>query len=186
MGSVKLRIEPTVRQAQPILDRVAAALERRRVQVERGDNGEVHFRVPPFRAHWRPNALTPLRAGRVWLGAGWGEPWRVRYELHYKSIQVIGLLASAGIVLAEWGQPRLALLNALAVFWGGIYLLIYLAVLRFRRLVTRHARQVVEGGIDRGRSAAQGPAPADPRADRSTVARPPSPSTDPSVDQHPV
>lgn len=183
MGSVRLRVEPTVRQARPILDRVAEALERRRVEVVRGDNDEVRFRVPHFWASRRLNALSPLSGGRVWLGAGWGEPWRVRYELHYKSIQMIGLVASAAIVVAEWGQPRLALLNALVVFWAALYLLIYLATLRFRRLVTRSARQVVEGDVASHRPARRGAATVrEPRPDGSVM----DGQVDPSVDQHPV
>lgn len=167
MGSVRLPKEPTVLQAVPILDRVANALERRHAIVERGPNAEVRFRVPPI---WRAGLLQlhPITRGRVWLGAGWGEPWRIRYELRYTRIKIAGFLVSAALVYVSWRGPRTLLVNELLWLWGLIYLYIFLTRQRFRRLLMVEGRAVVEGGNSNDR-----------RASRSRRLRPPfSPSPD--------
>ncbi|HEX5830149.1 MAG TPA: hypothetical protein VFY16_04150 [Gemmatimonadaceae bacterium] len=130
-------------QAVPILDRVASALERRHAIVERASNGEVRFRVPPV---WRAGLLQlhPITRGRVWLGAGWGEPWRIRYELRYTRIKIAGLLVSAALVYVSWTGPRTLLVNELLWLWGLIYFYIFVTRQRFRRLLMLQGHAVVE------------------------------------------
>ena len=172
--SIRLRKEPSIRQTRAILAQVDRELTARGAVVERDTGGALRFRMPhPWRAP-RPSLLAAVNAGRVLITAAGGGPWRLSYELDFRWLTALTMLASVVLVVAGWGWPRLALLNALAVLWLLVFGVLYAAgIAAFHRLLTAAAREIVERRHG-ARLAGDGSAPArTPRDDT----RPQSPAS---------
>lgn len=144
MPSLRLRVEPTVHQIDTILARVDAALAARGARTSRTSTGAVRFRLPvPWRTR-RAGLLVVLTGGEVKVSAGWGEPRRIRWELRFTALYLLGALLTAGIVLAGWDGPRLALARAVLLLWAAIVILRIATAHAVRRLLARCGREIVE------------------------------------------
>lgn len=154
MPSLRLRTEPSLRQTVVILARVERELGERGARVSRGARGELRFRMPPPWAAQRASFLLLVPRGHVRVSAGGGGPRRLRFELRYFWFYVAGVLATAALLALGWGWPRVVLVNALIALWGVVALLILGARRRFRLLLARCAREI----IDRRTTPRDGPA----------------------------
>ena len=144
MASLRLRMEPTVHQVDVILDRIERELAGRGALVRRGGRDELRFRMPlPWRAAGA-GVLLLITHGLVKVSAGWGEPRRLRYELRFTALWVLGALATAGVVAAGWQGSRLDLLRDGLALWGLLLLLRLAAARRVRGILAECAHEIVE------------------------------------------
>ena len=145
MRSLRLRTEPSVRQANAILDRLATELETRGVRVTRPGAGALRFSMPyPWHA-WSLGLLAAVTSGTTVVSAGAGGPRRVRYALRFTGLRALTALASVVLVVVGWAWPRTELILALLALWAVLYGLPSMAAMaRFQRLLGEAAREVVE------------------------------------------
>lgn len=143
--SLALRIEPSLRQTNAILERVQRSMTERGVRVEREAAAALRFTVPP---PWVVPSLGPMLAvsrGRVTVSAGAGERRQVRYELRFTTLQVAVGVATLIFVAAGWRLPRVTLLvGGLAIWALGYFPLYFLAQRRFHAVIIAGARDVIE------------------------------------------
>ena len=143
--TLRLRVEPTVRQTQAILDSIERELGRYGARAQRVGGSALRFRMPePWR---RPHlgSLLAISSGRVMVSAGLGGPWRVQYELSTALLRGVAIALSVILVAVGFSWPRLTLVSALAALWLVVYAVPYfLATRRFRRIVRAGAQEVVE------------------------------------------
>lgn len=134
--SIDLGVTPTAREAQAILARIEDELRLQGAAVERSPYGAIHFRLPP---PWRARQLGALHvasSGRATIGAAVGSPWRVRYELNFRGLQIFAVSLSLVVVLAGLRTGRFLSFWALLAVWLVFYFLPYAwATAAFRRLV---------------------------------------------------
>lgn len=154
--SVELGVTPTAREAQSILARIEEELREQGASVERTPYGAIHFRLPP---PWRARQLGALHiasSGRATIGAAVGSPWRVRYELNFRGLQVFAIVLSLAVVLAALRTGRVVGFWALAAVWVGFYVLPHIAATTaFRRLVKSRISGVTGRPNHSGDSAAE-------------------------------
>ena len=145
MRSLRLRTEPTVRQANAIVDRLAAELETRGVKVTRPSVGSLRFSMPhPWNAR-SLGLLAAITSGTTVVSAGSGGPRRVRYALRFTGLRALTALASVVLVVAGWSWPRTELILALLALWAVMYGLLSVAAMsRFQRILGEAARDVIE------------------------------------------
>ena len=144
MASLRLRVEPTVHQIDTILARVEAALAARGAHTARTRTGAVRFRLgAPWRTR-RAGLLALLTGGEVKVSAGWGEPRRIRWELRFTGLYLLGLLLTVGLVAAGWGGPRLAIVRGVLLLWAAVVGLRIATAHSMRRLLARCGREIVD------------------------------------------
>jgi hypothetical protein len=143
--TLRLRVEPTVRQTQAILDSVEREISRYGARVERVGGVALRFRMS---APWRRphlGSLLAISAGRVTVSAGLGGPWRVQYELSTALLRGAAIALSVVLVAVGLSWPRVTLVGALGVLWLVVYAApYYLATRGFRRMVRAAAQEIVE------------------------------------------
>ncbi len=143
--TLTFRAEPSVRQTDAILARIAADLARPGASVTRTEHGKLRFRMP---APWRAahlGLLLAITSGRISVSAGSGGPRRLRYDLSFLGLQVVVVVLSIAIVGVGWRWPRLDLVGVLIAFWIVAYgIPFFTASRRFRRIIYTSARDIVE------------------------------------------
>jgi hypothetical protein len=143
--TLRLRVEPTVRQTQAILDSVEREMSRYGARVERVGGIALRFRMA---APWRRphlGSLLAISSGRVTVSAGLGGPWRVQYELSTTLLLGVAIALSVVLVAVGLSWPRITLVGALGILWLVVYASPYfLATRRFRRIVRSAAQEIVE------------------------------------------
>ena len=182
LRSLDLRKEPTVRQSETILRRIAEELTARGARVERsgsGAFGALRFRMPrPWEAP-HLGILLAITSGRTLITAGSGGPWRVRYELSFAALRWL-TLASTAVLIAlvltgylAWDRSRL--LGALIILWTLLYGTPYfIASAQFERIIRTSAADILERR-HRARGASGDSEP--PAADSADVATSPNPTS---------
>jgi hypothetical protein len=86
--------------------------------------------------------------GRVTIGAGAGDPWRVRYDLRFPILTSLTAILCVGLVVIGYGWPRGALIILLGLFWLLVYgIPSWRAMRMFRGLVSAAEREEPGGGI---------------------------------------
>lgn len=145
MPSLRLRTEPTLAQTEVILARIERELGRLGARLTRGHRGELRFRMPlPWSAP-RWSFLLLIGSGHVRLSAGGGGPRRLRYHLHFVALYALGAIVTAGLLLLGWRWPqRILLINEIVAVWGLVALLVVGTRRRFRLLLARCAREIIE------------------------------------------
>ncbi|GEM_PF-3481527 len=143
IGSWPLSPQPTARQTRDILFRLGHELAARGARVHHDVIGGFRFWMPLL-SHGKPlGALHAITSGRVTIGAGAGEPWRVRYDLRFSVLGVVAVLISAGLIETGLHWPRARLLDLLALGWILAYGVPCIRAMRtFRRLVRESALAV--------------------------------------------
>lgn len=145
LGSLPLTPQPTARETRDIVFRLGHELASRGTHVHHDVIGGFRFRMPP---PWRGKGLGVLHAissGRVTIGAGSGEPWRVRYELRFLPLALTTVVLCAVFIKVGFHWPRGRLLDLLAALWVAVYGIPCARALRvFRRLVRDAAMTTVE------------------------------------------
>ena len=71
----------------------------------------------------RAGALRAIWSGEVTIGAGSGDPWRVRYDLRF-SIPTLLTFALCVAILRygiHWHWPRTRLIDLLLITWIAVY-----------------------------------------------------------------
>jgi hypothetical protein len=92
--------------------------------------------MPLLRRGASPGPLHAIMWGRVTIGAGLGEPWRVRYELQFTLLSIITLILSIALVRVGFHWPRVRLFELLGVVWILAYGIPCARAMRtFRKLV---------------------------------------------------
>lgn len=134
--TLPLNPQPTARETREILFRLGHELTTLGARVEHDIVGGFRFRMP---LAWRTRAhgfLHAVSSGRVTIGAGSGEPWRVRYELRFSLLWLVTVLLTALLVRVGFHWPRTSLLNLIGLLWLVVYGVPYARASReFRRLV---------------------------------------------------
>jgi uncharacterized membrane protein YbhN (UPF0104 family) len=106
--------------------------------VQRSPYGAVYFRLP---APWRARHLGALHiasSGRATIGAAVGSPWRLRYQLNFRGLQLFATALSLIVVLTALNIGQTVAFWALVGVWVVFYALPYAAATAaFRRLVLR-------------------------------------------------
>jgi hypothetical protein len=117
LGSLTLSPQPTARETRDIIFRLGHELAARGTHVRHEVIGRFRFRMP---MPWRDGRLGPLHAissGRVTIGAGSGDPWRVRYELKFTALALATLVLCLLLIKLGFYWPRARLVEVLAVTW---------------------------------------------------------------------
>ena len=146
---IRLRTEPTPRESINILSRVESELAARGADVQPRGVGTLLIRIPRF---WRLTTksvrLGPLlfaSKGKVTVSAGGGRPRRVRYELDFLALQIVGLLAAIGILSIGLSWDRLTLAGALVAVWVFMNLVPrFLAGRSMHRVVYKSVEPIVD------------------------------------------
>jgi hypothetical protein len=146
---IRLRTEPTPRESINILSRVESELAARGADVQPRGVGTLLIGIPRF---WRltPKSLRlgPLlfaSKGKVTISAGSGRPRRVRYELDFLTLQIVGLLAAIGILSIGLSWHRLTLAGALIAVWVFMNLVPrFLAGRSMHRVVYKSVEPIVD------------------------------------------
>ena len=160
MASLRLRTEPTLRQTEVILSRIERELGTHGARFTRGRRGELHFRMPPPWAAPRRSFLLLIGSGHVRVSAGGGDQRRLRFELRFMVLYALGALATAALLVYGWGWPRVALINSVIALWGVVLLFVSATTRRFRLLLRRCAREIVERrATPRDGTTVEGPTP---------------------------
>jgi len=139
LGSLPLSPQPTARETRDIVFRVGHELAARGARVHHDVPGGFRFRMP---IPWAGARLGPLRAiwsGEVTIGAASGDPWRVRYDLHFSLPTVVMLILCIAIIRygihGHW--PRTQLIDLVLITWILTYGIPCLLAMRlFRRIVS--------------------------------------------------
>ena len=136
--SIDLGTTLTAREAQTILARIEEELRAQGASVQRSPYGAVYFRLP---APWRARHLGALHiasSGRATIGAAVGSPWRLRYQLNFRGLQLFATALSLIVVLTVLNIGQSTTFWALLGVWIVFYALPYAAATAaFRRLVLR-------------------------------------------------
>jgi hypothetical protein len=83
-----------------------------------------------------------MSSGRVTIGAGAGDPWRVRYDLRFPLLTTLTLALSVGLVMIGYRWPRAQLVNLLGLTWVIVYGVPCSRAMRtFRALVSAASRK---------------------------------------------
>jgi hypothetical protein len=142
--SITLGVTPTARQAQAILAHIEEELRTLGALVQRSPYGAVHFRLPP---PWRARhfgILHVVTSGRATIGAAVGSPWRVRYELKFRGLQLTAALLSLLVIGVALRTGEFISVWALLAIWLGLYGIPYVAAtIAFRRLVEARIRALL-------------------------------------------
>jgi hypothetical protein len=145
MRTLPLRQEPSVRQIEALLATIERDLSQVGAKVKREGKGGLSFRMPfPWRAP-HLGLMLAITSGRAVVSAGQGGPWRVRYDLNFLNLRLVAFIATIGIVVFGLSRSRVLMLNELIALWGLGYATLYFAATsRFRRMIERGTREVVE------------------------------------------
>ena len=147
-GSWALDPQPTARETRDIVFRLGHELAVRGARVHHDVIGGFRFRMPLLGETRHGGALHAIFSGRVTIGAGLGEPWRLRYELRFTLLTIVSVLLSAGLVAVGIRWPRARLLDLLGLLWIVAYGVPCARAIRtFRRLVKLAVRETVQGAI---------------------------------------
>jgi hypothetical protein len=138
-GSWALDPQPTARETRDIVFRLGHELAVRGAQVNHDIIGGFRFRMPLLREAAHGGGLHAIFSGRVTIGAGLGEPWRVRYELRFTLLTILTLLLSVGIVTVGIHWPRGRLLELLGLLWVVAYGIPCVRAMRMFRALVREA-----------------------------------------------
>jgi hypothetical protein len=117
IGSWPLSPQPTARETREIIFRLGHELTARGARVRHDVIGGFRFSMPFFRAGRGLGALRAMTSGRVTIGAGSGEPWRVRFDLRFSLLTLLAFVLSGAVVAAGYHWPRARLFDALVVIW---------------------------------------------------------------------
>jgi hypothetical protein len=121
LGSLTLSPQPTARETREIIFRLGHELAARGTHVRHDVIGGFRFRMPmPWRGG-RLGALHAISSGRVTIGAGSGDPWRVRYELKFTALAVATLVLCLLLIKLGFHWPRARLVEVLAVTWLAVF-----------------------------------------------------------------
>jgi hypothetical protein len=149
IGSWPMSPQPTARETREIIFRLGHELAARGAHVRHDVIGGFRFRMPLLHRGASAGPLSAILSGRVTIGAGLGEPWRVRYDLRFTLLTIIALALSIGLVGVGFHWPRMRLLDVLGLVWVVAYGIPCARAMRtFRKLVTEAARG---GRTDGGR-----------------------------------
>lgn len=146
LGSLSLTPQPTARQTREIVFRLGHELTARGIRVSHDVIGGFRFRMSLPWHHQPLGVLRAISAGEVSIGAGSGEPWRVRYELRFTWLLILALALSVVLIDLGLHWPRARLIDLLVAVWVVVSVPCVLAWRHFRRLVREAARSVVSGG----------------------------------------
>ena len=148
MGSWPLSPQPTARETREIIYRLGHALSARGAHVRHDVIGGFRFRMPPFPRRHGPGLgiLRVMSWGRVTIGAGAGDPWRVRYDLRFPILTSLTVILCVGLVIVGYQWPRAELVNLLGLIWVAAYgIPCWRAMRTFRGLVSAAAREEPPG-----------------------------------------
>jgi len=146
---IRLRTEPTARESIKILSRIESELAARGASVQPRGVGTLLVSIPRI---WRltpaPLRLGPLlfaSKGRVTVSSGSSGPRRVRYELDFLALQIVGLLAGIAILSVGLSWRRLVLAGALVAVWVFLNLVPrFLAGRSMHRIVYKSVEPIVD------------------------------------------
>lgn len=151
IGSWPLAPQPTARETREIVFRLGHELTARGARVRHDVIGGFRFSMPLVRRSHGLGALRAMTLGRVTIGAGSGEPWRVRYDLRFSLLTFIALLLSAGLVTVGYHWQRAELVNALILLWVIAYGIPCARAMRMFRQLVRSAASREPAGAARPR-----------------------------------
>jgi hypothetical protein len=141
LGSLPLQPQPTARETREIAFRLGHELTTRGAHVRHDIIGGFRFNMPVPWRRGRLGALHAISWGKVTIGAGSGEPWRVRYDLRFTLVALVTLVVCAGLVRYGLHWPRTRLINLLLASWLVFYgIPCALAMRVFQRLVRNAAK----------------------------------------------
>ena len=146
---IRLRSEPTPRESISILGRIDDDLSERGALVQTRGIATLLVRVPRIwrltPAAFRLGALLFISKATVTVIAGSGGPRRVRYELDFVAMQIIGLLSGIAILAVGLSWRRTTLVAALLLAWLLLNIVPrYLADRTMHRLVFRSLEPIIE------------------------------------------
>jgi hypothetical protein len=117
LGWLTLSPQPTARETREIIFRLGHELAARGTHVRHDVIGGFRFRMPMPWRDGRLDALHAISSGRVTIGAGSGDPWRVRYELKFTALALATLVLCLLLINLGFHWPRARLVEVLAVAW---------------------------------------------------------------------
>ena len=146
---IRLRSDPTPRESISILGRIDDDLSERGALVKPRGIATLLVRVPRIwrltPAAFRLGALLFISKATVTVVAGTGGPRRVRYELDFLALQIIGLLSGIATLAVGLSWRRMTLVAALLAVWLLLNIIPrYLADRAMHRLVYRSLEPIVE------------------------------------------
>ena len=146
---IRLRLEPTPRESISILGRIDDDLSKRGALVQTRGIATLLVRVPRIwrltPAAFRLGALLFISKATVTVIAGTGGPRRVRYELDFLALQIVGLLSGIAILAVGLSWQRSTLAAALLLTWLLLNIVPrFLADRTMHRLVYRSLEPIIE------------------------------------------